>query len=131
MTGNHGSPSVDLLGHARAVLAGRHPVPRSQAARAAAVLARQALEDTVRGLSSGWGITDPRVNMRSKLVSLRVLGEVTVAELVATAWWGLSSACHHHAYDLTPTSAEIQHLIDQVARLIELTTDNPKGDNGS
>jgi hypothetical protein len=130
MTDNNDAAVSSLLIQARAILLGQHPVPRNQAARAAAVITRQALEASVRELCSGWGIADPRVNMRSKLVVMRFLGDDTTAELAATAWWGLSNACHHHAYELTPTSAEIQHLIDHVARLIELITDNSEGDNG-
>lgn len=128
MTGDHPATAASLLGQARAVLSGHHPVPRNQVARAAAIITRQALEDCVRELCCGWGITDPRVNMRSKLVAMRVLGDETTGELAATAWWGLCNACHHHAYELTPTAAEIQYLIDQVTRL---TTDNHKGNNGS
>ena len=30
---------------------------------------------------------------------------------LANAWDQLSRACHHHAYELTPTTTEVQHLI--------------------
>jgi hypothetical protein len=131
MTSTHHATAASLLGQARAILSGQHPVPRSQVARAAAIITRQALEDSVRELCNGWGITDPRANMRSKLVTMRVLGDETTSELAATAWWGLCNACHHHAYELTPTAAEVRYLIDQVARLTGLVIDSHMGDNGS
>jgi len=30
---------------------------------------------------------------------------------LAGAWDQLSRACHHHAYELTPTTTEVRHLI--------------------
>lgn len=39
---------------------------------------------------------------------------------------GLTSACHHHAYELTSTAAEIQYMIDEVVRFLGLTADNDK-----
>lgn len=125
MTNDSGLAS--LLDHANAVLTGQHHIPRNQAARAAAVLARQALEDTVRGLCDGWGITDQRVTMRTKLIMMRHLGDSITADLAAAAWCGLSSACHHHAYELTPTPAEIQSLIDQVAKVAALRSSTARG----
>ena len=129
MTNEKGS--AGLLGHAAAVLTGQHHVPRNQASRAAALLARQALEDVVCGLCDAWGITDSRVNMRSRLIMMRYLGDGAAADLAATAWWGLSGACHHHAYELTPTPDEIQNLIDQVTRLAALSANTVRGGDGS
>jgi hypothetical protein len=119
---NLGASPAELLGHAQAVLAGRHPVPRQHAARAAALLARRSLEDTVRGLCGEWGI-GPRVSMRSCLISIRALGDPVVAGLAGAAWWGLCRACHHHAYELTPAAAEIEHLIGQTRQLMDLSED--------
>lgn len=131
MTDTNDAAVSGLLDEARAILLGLHPVPRNQAARAAAVITRQALEAGVGQLCNRWGITDPRANMRSKLVAMRFLGDDTVAELAATAWWGLSNACHHHAYELTPTSAEIERLIDQVTKLTEHISNDGGGATGS
>jgi threonine dehydrogenase-like Zn-dependent dehydrogenase len=33
---------------------------------------------------------------------------------LANAWDQLSRACHHHAYELTPTTAEVRHLISRL-----------------
>lgn len=101
----------DLLRHARETLAGGVP----QAARIAAVLSRQALEDVVDGLLQA---IPPGATMRSRLISLRIIESSEVADLAAAAWCGLSRVCHHHAYELTPTVGEVEHLIGQVEALI-------------
>jgi hypothetical protein len=116
-----------LLDHARAVLIGKHGVP--QAPRAAAVLGRQALEDAVNDIYRALGMDLRPATMRSRLVSLRVLAGHAVADLAAIAWHGLSHACHHHAYELTPTVGEVGYLIERVEELVEATAS--VGGNGS
>lgn len=69
--------------------------------------------------------------MRSRLIAMRFFVDRATAELAAAAWWGLSNACHHHAYELTPTTSEIRHLVGQVARVIGLVTDDDKGEGES
>jgi hypothetical protein len=106
------------LDHARAVLDGRTPVPRGQQARIAAFLGRQALEDIVDATCAkeNQPLKHP-VTMRSRLTVLGFLCEPDVARAVEVAWLGLSEACHHHAYELAPTTAEVGHLINIVAAL--------------
>jgi hypothetical protein len=88
--------------------------------RAAAVLARQALE---RGLSEVLfaqvqGIQ--RAPVRAQLLCLRILLEDTAtADEVNVAWWALSRACHHLSYELPPTAAELRVWIDVVDRFVE------------
>lgn len=108
----------ELIHHARAVLAGERGIPASQTTRAAAILARQALEDTTKRLCEAAGADLTRANERSRLIALRSLAGGTVADLASTAWWGLSRLCHHHAYELTPTTGEVAHLVDLVATLV-------------
>lgn len=99
---------------ARAVLDGRIVVSGSQSARMAALLARQALEDTVMG----WcGQEMSQASMRARLSYLRVFADSRTADSAAIAWNSLSQACHHHAYELSPLRVEIGHLIDLVATL--------------
>ena len=99
-----------LLGHARAVLDGTIRMPGLSAPRAAALLARQALEDglreRVRDLCPGLD----RATARSQLICLRVLRPDT-GLAAQRAWDGLCRACHHHAYELTPTDSEVRRLI--------------------
>jgi len=113
----------DLLGEARQLvdrpsteLAGLWP-------RAAALAARRALEETLDAL---WKHRAPgleRASARAQLACLRTfLRDDELAGDVTFAWSALSDACHHHDYELTPTSAELQGSFDVVARLIGRVT---------
>ncbi len=53
--------------------------------------------------------------MRSQLVVIRVFYGDQVANTANIAWIGLSNACHHHAYELTPTVEEVRHWLGLVA----------------
>lgn len=109
-----------LLAQARDVLDGHTEMPRGQSACVAALLARQALEQTVSTLCErAIQRLDNPVTMRSRLIVLRTLGDAAQARIAETAWIGLSNACHHHAYELTPTTSEVRHLLDLVTRLAE------------
>ncbi|PRX50871.1 hypothetical protein B0I33_10122 [Prauserella shujinwangii] len=119
MTSGGTTAPAELVDHARAVLAGRRGIPAAQRTRAAAILARQALEDTTRRLCTAAGADLPGANERSRLIVLRWFVGEGAADLAGAAWWGLSRLCHHHAYELTPTAGEVAHLVDQVASLID------------
>ena len=86
--------------------------------RAAALLGRRALEELIAVIPLGDDVDLSHANMRSKLICLRELcAEPEVAAAATVAWAGLSNACHHHAYELTPTVAEVQRLLDEVAKV--------------
>ncbi|MFN0284900.1 MAG: hypothetical protein ACKVZ6_23345, partial [Kineosporiaceae bacterium] len=38
-------------------------------------------------------------------------------DTAAIAWGGLSQGCHQHAYELSPTFSEIEHLIGLVEKV--------------
>lgn len=59
--------------------------------------------------------------MRSKLTVLQVAYEQDpdVVLQAEYAWNALSRACHHHAFELTPSGSEVRHVIDLVAALID------------
>lgn len=118
MSGENIGP-VELVQHAREVLDGRHALPALQACRAAALLARQALEEIITQLCTSHGADLHGASMRSRLVCLRQLTENPVGDSASLAWGGLSAVCHHHAYQLTPTAGEVAELLDQVAWLAE------------
>lgn len=105
---------VDVLTMAEAVLDGSVSVPGGNSARAAAVLARQALEEIVdeRCAAVATGLVRP--SMRSRLIILTVLDGDAVGASAQTAWDGLSRACHHHSYELQPTAGEVRDLIGLV-----------------
>ena len=109
-----GGSHTDALDLARAVLQGRHAVPARQAARMAALLGRQALEGVIGALC---GPELARATMRTRLVYVRVLVDAEIADRAGVAWYGLSNACHHHAYELSPTPGEVEHLADLVSTL--------------
>ncbi|GAA5038777.1 hypothetical protein [Actinopolymorpha pittospori] len=121
MTALTAAPAGGLLDHARAVLAGGTVMPKGRATRAAALLARQALEETVQTLCAGAGANLQRATMRSRLISIRFLLDRDradeLADLAESAWAGLSGACHHHAFELTPTVGEVRQLIAHVEAL--------------
>lgn len=109
------------LGYARDVLDGAVPMPRGRSTRAAAVLARQALEDALRARCRSAGFDLDKATMRSRLIVLRVLVDQAAADAADVAWAGLSRACHQHAYELTPTTTEVRHLLTRVAALLPLS----------
>jgi hypothetical protein len=58
--------------------------------------------------------------MRVQLILLRAyLGDTDLAGRAAHAWSALSRACHHHAYELAPTAAELEDWLSVVEELIE------------
>ena len=81
--------------------------------RASALMARQALEVA---LDEFWHTRAPaeardcaQVPTHAQLLCLRrYLAEGDLAGRVAWAWSGLSRACHHHAYDMPPSSNELE-----------------------
>lgn len=83
--------------------------------RATALLTRQALElvsaaRLVARIPEVGGLS-----MRVKLACLGELGEPADAHEAAWLWARLSTACHHHPYDLAPTGAELAEWIDRTA----------------
>jgi hypothetical protein len=104
-----------LLDHASAGTAGRWP-------RAAALLTRQALETA---LTFFWTKQAPGVeecDFRAQFLCLgRYLGDEALAQRAHVVWSGLSSACHHHVYELAPTREELQAWRETVMEVVERT----------
>ena len=106
-----------LLDYADELLDGKIPLG-SRGPRTAALLARCALEDWLDERSSTWSTPQGlRPTTNSKLVALSALQDAELGERVKRAWHGLSRACHHHAYELQPSAAEIRRLVAQVREL--------------
>ena len=110
---------ADLLDLADAILDGSITVPGSTAARGAAVIARQVLEETVERRCRELAGIIGRPTFRSQLVLLRELGDPVVAERARVAWDGLSRACHHHSYELQPMVAEVRCHILKAKEVVE------------
>ena len=86
--------------------------------RASAILGRQALEIALDQL---WARVGPGVENASARAQLTCLPEYVDAELagrVRYAWHALSTACHHHAYELPPIASELNSWLDDVEALI-------------
>jgi hypothetical protein len=86
--------------------------------RAAALLARQALE---MGLDEFWMVHAPGVqkaSARAQLLCLPAYMDPLAARKADHAWEALSRACHHHPYELAPTAAELSSWIEDVNRVL-------------
>jgi hypothetical protein len=109
-----------LLALARDVADGRHQVPGMSQARAVCLLTRQAFEQVVDTLLDARHLSCPAASMRVRLISLGQAFESEpehVAYRAETAWSRLSAACHHHAYELSPSLREARTLVDDVGWL--------------
>jgi hypothetical protein len=121
MTATVATPA-DLLAAARRLLA-RTGSGGDLAAgvwpRSAAVLARQALEQSLTSLWRQRGLDLAAASARAQLLCLEeYLGDPSVAADARFAWWALSRACHHHPYELVPTVAEIEGWVSSVERVV-------------
>jgi hypothetical protein len=102
-----------LLGRADPATAGLWP-------RVSALLARQALEASVVRLWERRTLDLQGCSMRAQLICLRTyLGDADLAARAGHAWSALSRACHHHAYELAPTAAELRGWFSVVGELIQ------------
>jgi hypothetical protein len=113
------APLADILDAARALL--RHDDPETAGLwpRASALLARRAFEATVLRL---WDRQERDLQgspMRVQLICLRsYLGNRELATRASLTWSGLSGACHHHYYELSPTALELEGWFAVVDELI-------------
>lgn len=88
--------------------------------RAAALLARQALEQAMAGLWSGRPEADglAQSSMRSQLLCLTAYLDPDVATRAAYLSAALSRACHYHPYELAPTAPELTRWLTETAELL-------------
>lgn len=87
--------------------------------RAAALLARQALEGAV---DARLVARIPDVAAESMRVRVACLAELVNEDEAHEAAWlyaRLSTACHHHPYEVAPACAELEEWIDRVGAFIE------------
>jgi hypothetical protein len=112
---------------AEAFLTGEMRIQRVPSARAACWVARRGLETMVPLLLRLRCVDVGRASMNVQLICLRVsyVDNPALFSGLASAWDQLSRACHHHAYELTPTITEVRELIGRVRaaeKLLEVTT---------
>jgi hypothetical protein len=83
--------------------------------RAAAMLGRQALEETLDELWSQQAPGLERASTTSQLLCLpALLPDRQLAGRAAHAWAALTHACHHHPYELPPTADELDRWLQVV-----------------
>lgn len=86
--------------------------------RAAALLTRQALELAIDARLVGRIPEVEGLSMRVRLACLLELADPAIAHEAAWLWGRLSTACHHHPYDLAPTGAELTEWVDRTAAFV-------------
>jgi hypothetical protein len=109
------STPADLLGLARQLLDRESPETAGLWPRAAALLARQALEMAVDDYWAARRIPLDSCPTLQQLICLReYLGDPDLAGRVHHAWNALSRACHYHPYELAPTARELDGWLETV-----------------
>ncbi len=89
--------------------------------RASALLARQALEVSLRSYWSAVAPGTEAVSMRAQLLCLEGYMSATTARQAHLVWTALSRASHHHVYELPPTRDELVAWFHTVGLVVELT----------
>lgn len=108
-----------LVAEARRLLDETPPGTVSAWPRAAALLCRQALEDTLDELWGGKAPSLRQAPMRAQLTCLpSYLPTPVLACDITFTWHALSYATHHHPYELDPTREELNSLITTTGRLV-------------
>ncbi len=104
---------AELLAAARALLKRTDPKTAGLWPRAAALLARQALEGSLDMFWRSKKLSfDPHTGRRQQFLCLHAyLEDRELAGLAHNTWATLSDASHHHAYELAPTVGEVEALI--------------------
>ncbi len=84
--------------------------------RAAALLARQALEQSLDAYWKLKGLPLERLPTGPQLICLSAyLADESLGERVRHAWGALSDACHHHPYEFAPSAGELRGWIETVS----------------
>lgn len=113
-----------LLAEARRLLHRTSPETRGLWPRAAALLARQALETALADYGRARNLPLEDCSARAQFLYLRETGHPKQRDLTARAyhaWTALSGACHHHAYELAPTAAELERWMGVVGEWVAAT----------
>jgi hypothetical protein len=96
----------------------------AHANRRACWLARSAMEERLEALLTARGVdVGPFASTRSKLSCLEAAyaDEPGLTSRAQYLWSRLSEACHQHAYQLSPTYAEVSHLLAVLRSIGEST----------
>jgi hypothetical protein len=109
----------EILELARGLVRRRDPSTAGLWPRAAALLARRALEESVLELWQRRTLDLEDCSMRAQLICLRTyLDNAELAARAGHTWSALNRACHHHAYELAPTAWELDDWFSVVGDMI-------------
>ena len=112
---------VELLEAAEGLVAGEGPETESIWGRAAALLARQALEEHLATLLRAIGPVADDTPFTAQLLALQMVhDDPELAGRVAYAWAALSRATHHHGYELPATASALRSWMAVVGELVRL-----------
>jgi len=111
--------ATQLLSAARVTAGEKASLRGPSWSRAAAFLARQALEAAVGQLWVGELAALSNCSFFDQLLCLPTyLSDDDLARSARHTWCGLSRACHAHPYELAPTLGELEDLIGSVSDLL-------------
>ncbi len=90
--------------------------------RAAALLARQALEQGIDAYWRSKGLKLATLGTKPQLICLPAyLSDPDLAGRASHAWSALTQACHHHPYELPASPAELKAWLTTVADTLAAT----------
>jgi len=111
---------ADLLAQAKTLLSRATPETRGLWPRAAALLARQALESSLDSYWHSRGLPLSECSTKAQLLCLsEYLKDQPLAREAHHVWAALSRACHHHPYELAPTAGELEGWVGMTQRLAD------------
>jgi hypothetical protein len=111
----------DMLAAGEGLISRRDSTSAGLWPRAAALMARQALESAIAQYWNAQTDTSQlsSCSMRTQLTCLPFYLDRQTARQAAYVWAALSNACHYHSYELAPTAAELTGWINEVRTVIE------------
>jgi hypothetical protein len=121
--------SDDLLREARSLLDHATRESVSGWPRAVALLTRLALETRLDAYWDASRLSAVKfLDMRAQLNCARVYLDPVLAGELSYAWYALSRATHHRAYELDPTAEELRSLVALVERANRSVADKVKSE---
>jgi cytochrome c5 len=112
-------PDFEILAEARTFAARKDPALAGVRERAAALLARQALEGSVRATLRRRAPGAERASASAQLLCLATYAPDAAAADARYLWGVLSRACHHHPYELAPTRDELADWLRSTGHVLE------------
>jgi hypothetical protein len=110
---------ADTLAIAKRLLERRNARTTGVWPRAVALLARQALEQSLDDFWRERGIAIARLGTRPQLICLSAyVADAALAASVSHAWSSLTRACHHHAYEGASSADELRGWLEAVSDFV-------------